>query len=208
MKEKKLNVYLIVLVAVSVFMCAFDFFTGYISAYVNRELALGASLAFGTLHIMLWVAYSLFFILTVVLLLLKLLRGKAWIILTLALTAVFLLFVRSGVYAELYHNVFRAEREDLISRVISDDMTGIIQTGENEYSIGDLRISGDALFEMFEHENEKIFGFEVYRPVRARRLLIYVENGGDLSDEFRYYDVDLTDMKDLGNGWYSGKARH
>ena len=94
MKEKKLNVYLIVLVAVSVFMCAFDFFTGYISAYVNRELALGASLAFGTLHIMLWVAYSLFFILTVVLLLLKLLRGKAWIILTLALTAVFLLFVR------------------------------------------------------------------------------------------------------------------
>ena len=208
MKEKKLNVYLIVLVAVSVFMCAFDFFTGYISAYVNRELALGASLAFGTLHIMLWVAYSLFFILTVVLLLLKLLRGKAWIILTLALTAVFLLFVRSGVYAELYHNVFRAEREDLISRVISDDMTGIIQTGENEYSIGDLRISGDALFEMFEHENEKIFGFEVYRPVCARRLLIYVENGGDLSDEFRYYDVDLTDMKDLGNGWYSGKARH
>lgn len=208
MKEKKLNVYLIVLVAVSVFMCAFDFFTGYISAYVNRELALGASLAFGTLHIMLWVAYSLFFILTVVLLLLKLLRGKAWIILTLALTAVFLLFVRSGVYAELYHNVFRAEREDLISRVISDDMTGIIQTGENEYSIGDLRISGDALFEMFEHENEKIFVFEVYRPVRARRLLIYVENGGDLSDEFRYYDVDLTDMKDLGNGWYSGKARH
>ncbi len=208
MKEKKLNVYLIVLVAVSVFMCAFDFFTGYISSYVNRELALGASLAFGTLHIMLWVAYSLFFILTVVLLLLKLLRGKTWIILTLALTAVFLLFVRSGVYAELYHNVFRAEREDLISRVISDDMTGIIQTGENEYSIGDLRISGDALFEMFEHENEKIFVFEVYRPVRARRLLIYVENGGDLSDEFRYYDVDLTDMKDLGNGWYSGKARH
>ena len=208
MKEKKLNVYLIVLVAVSVFMCAFDFFTGYISSYVNRELALGASLVFGMLHIMLWVAYSLFFILTVVLLLLKLLRGKTWIILTLALTAVFLLFVRSGVYAELYHNVFRAEREDLISRVISDDMTGIIQTGENEYSIGDLRISGDTLFEMFEHENEKIFVFEVYRPVRARRLLIYVENGGDLSDEFRYYDVDLTDMKDLGNGWYSGKARH
>ncbi len=208
MKEKKLNVYLIVLVAVSVFMCAFDFFTGYIASYVNRELALGASLVFGMLHIMLWVAYSLFFILTVVLLLLKLLRGKTWIILTLALTAVFLLFVRSGVYAELYHNVFRAEREDLISRVISDDMTGIIQTGENEYSIGDLRISGDALFEMFEHENEKIFVFEVYRPVRARRLLIYVENGGDLSDEFRYYDVDLTDMKDLGNGWYSGKARH
>ena len=208
MKEKKLNVYLIVLVAVSVFMCAFDFFTGYISSYVNIELSLGASLAFGTLHIMLWVAYSLFFILTVVLLLLKLLRGKTWIILTLALTAVFLLFVRSGVYAELYHNVFRAEREDLISRVISVDMTGIIQTGENEYSIGDLRISGDALFEMFEHENEKIFVFEVYRPVRARRLLIYVGNGGDLSDEFRYYDVELTDMKDLGNGWYSGKARH
>ena len=206
MKEKKLNVYFTVLIAASLLMCAYEFFKGYIASYVNRELALGASLAFGTLHIMLWVAYSLFFILTVVLLLLKLLRGKAWIILTLALTAVFLIFLRTGVYAELYHSAFRAEREAVIDSMLSGDMSGYTQTDENEYYTGDIRISNSAEIDMFEYEDGRIFVFDVWRSTLARRLLIYVENGGDLDDGFKYYDHNITDVKDLGDGWYSCKV--
>ena len=205
MKEKKLNVYLIVLVAVSVFMCAFDFFTGYISSYVNRELPLGASLAFGTLHIMLWVAYALFFIITVLLLFAKILRGTPWIILTLALTAALLIFVRSGVYAELYHSAFCDEREEIINGVLADDMTGIIQTNTNSYFVGDVRISNDAVFDIFEYGNKKAFVFEVYRPTLVKRVLVYMQDGIVPNGEFDIYGYNFADVKDLGDGWYLGK---
>ncbi len=205
MKSIKLNVYLIILIISSVLMLIFDYFTGLIASYVDMTLSLGASLGLGMIHILLWVAYAIFFIITVVLLFAKMLCGRVWIILTLFLTAALLIFVRSGVYAELYHSAFRGEREALISRVLADDMTGITQTDTNSYYIGDVRISNDADFDLFEHGNGKAFVFEVYRPSLRKNVLVYVQDGTAPVDDLDYYGYSLTDVKNLGGGWYRAK---
>jgi hypothetical protein len=208
MKEKTLNVYPWIFVVASVVMCLLDFFVGLARTYIDMFLPLGASLVMYFIYIGLCIAYGIFLIVTVLLMITRVLRGNIYIILTLVFTVAFLVVVRSESYAMLYHNAFRIDREEIVASYISGDKSDFKQIDSGVYFTGDVRISNDGSFNISYHdrtdEPDEVFVFDVYAPTGKKRILVYVPDGRALDDDFNYYGQKLGNIKDLDNGWYLG----